>query len=229
MLIMLLHEFGHGIHDLVSKTKYARFHGPSGTPVDFGEAPSQMLENWCWDLSLLEKMSRHYSYLSPEYYEVWKKSSEDKPQPPEVLPDAMINSMIGNRYMGATIHLLEQMVFAYFDLAVYHAKSHEDLINTNISAVYGRILREVYPLERPLNKEDDWGCGQGAFGNIVTVDYDAGYYAYTWYVLSPTNYFRITCLRYDPGRKCTPMIYIIRFSKTIPLIPRKGSVIVRRF
>jgi metallopeptidase MepB len=56
-LTMLLHEFGHGVHHLVSRTRYARFHGPAGTPVDLGEAPSQMLENWCWDAGLLKRMS----------------------------------------------------------------------------------------------------------------------------------------------------------------------------
>lgn len=46
-LVLLCHELGHGIHDLVAKTTYARFHGAS-TAADFNEAPSQLLENWCW-------------------------------------------------------------------------------------------------------------------------------------------------------------------------------------
>lgn len=195
MLVSLLHEFGHGVHDLVSKTKYARFHGPCGTPVDFGEAPSQLLENWCWDSSMLQEMSRHYSYLSLEYYNAWKNGVKDKSQPPEVLPDAIIRSIISNRYIGASIHLLSQMSLAYFDLFIHHPKSHEDLVNTDISALYFRIDREVYPLERPLKEGDDWGCGEGGFGHIVDSDYDAGYYAYTWYVLYPILTVGITWLK----------------------------------
>lgn len=52
-VVTLFHELGHGIHDMVSKTLYARFHGSGGTVVDFGEATNQMLENWCWDPSQL--------------------------------------------------------------------------------------------------------------------------------------------------------------------------------
>merc|ERR1711939_383107 len=54
----LFHELGHGIHDLVSRTTYSRFHG-TNTVRDFVEAPSQMLENWCWTPSQLKALSRH--------------------------------------------------------------------------------------------------------------------------------------------------------------------------
>jgi len=60
---MLFHELGHGIHDLVSKTKYGRFHGSAGTVIDFGEAPRQVLEKWFLMPSELKRLSRHYSSL----------------------------------------------------------------------------------------------------------------------------------------------------------------------
>ena len=71
----LFHELGHGIHDLVSRTTYSRFHG-TNTVRDFVEAPSQMLENWCWTPSQLKALSRHYSTLSSEYLEAWKGAAE---------------------------------------------------------------------------------------------------------------------------------------------------------
>ncbi|KAL2255724.1 hypothetical protein VTK26DRAFT_2808 [Humicola hyalothermophila] len=67
LVVLRFHELRHAIYDLASKTTYARFHGPAGTVIDFGEAPSQVLENWCFIPEQLKALSRHYSYLSPEY------------------------------------------------------------------------------------------------------------------------------------------------------------------
>ena len=75
-VVTLFHELGHGIHDLVSKTIYSRFHGTS-TVRDFVEAPSQMLENWCWTPSQLKALSHHYSSLSPEYEAAWREQTKD--------------------------------------------------------------------------------------------------------------------------------------------------------
>jgi Zn-dependent oligopeptidase len=58
-VVLFFHEMGHVFHDLLSKTKYGRFHGVNVTR-DFEEAPSQMLENWCFEPEVLKKMSSHY-------------------------------------------------------------------------------------------------------------------------------------------------------------------------
>lgn len=95
-----------GIHDLVSTTNYDRFHGSSGAPVDFGEAPSQMLENWSWDVSLLQRLSKPFSSISTEYFELWKKLSNGEQQPPETLPHAVIDGLIRERRIGAGLRAL---------------------------------------------------------------------------------------------------------------------------
>jgi metallopeptidase MepB len=82
----LFHELGHGIHDLVAKTQYARFHSTM-TVIDFGEAPSQMLENWCWTPKTLKSLSKHYSTLSPEYFKAWEEESKGEPHPSAQIPD----------------------------------------------------------------------------------------------------------------------------------------------
>ena len=74
--VMVFHELGHGIHDLVCKTRFACCHGPEAAPVDFGEAPSQMLENWCWRPEILKKLGRHWSYRDFKSFEAWEATQE---------------------------------------------------------------------------------------------------------------------------------------------------------
>ncbi|KAI1268084.1 peptidase family M3-domain-containing protein [Xylariaceae sp. FL1019] len=90
-VIVLFHELGHAIHDLVSTTTYACLHGPHATPEDFGEAPSQMLEYWRWTQSVLRRPGRHYSYLSAEYLKTWNETHDaGTPRLAEILPYDMI-------------------------------------------------------------------------------------------------------------------------------------------
>lgn len=63
-VVTFFHEMGHVFHGLLSKTKFARFHGTS-VARDFVEAPSQMLENWCFEPKVLERMSSHYETKKP--------------------------------------------------------------------------------------------------------------------------------------------------------------------
>jgi len=72
--IALFYELKHSIHNLVSKTLYRDIHGTM-TVIGFGEAPSQMLENSCWTPETLKSLSRHCSYLSPEYLKSWEEQS----------------------------------------------------------------------------------------------------------------------------------------------------------
>ena len=76
-VVTFFHEMGHVFHGLLSRTKFARFHG-TNVARDFVEAPSQMLENWCWEPSVLSVMSSHYEKKEP-------------------LPSALIEKII-NRY-----------------------------------------------------------------------------------------------------------------------------------
>lgn len=88
-------ELGHGIHDLVAHTKYSRFHGHR-LPVDIGEMPSTLLENWCWDKDILKELSCHYSHL-PKYSEAWSAQNPGKDRPAKVIPDELLDSLIRNR------------------------------------------------------------------------------------------------------------------------------------
>lgn len=178
-VVTLFHELGHGIHDLVAKTIYSRFHG-TNTVQDFVEAPSQMLENWCWTPSQLKSLSRHYSTLSDDYRKAWEESSPDSPRPaPEHIPDEMIDSLIRTKHVNGALFNLRQLHFGTFDMTMHEPSSHEEIVNANPSAVYNRLRKEISQIDGPetLGQGDEWGHGQATFGHLMG-GYDAGYYGY---------------------------------------------------
>lgn len=175
----LFHELGHGIHDLVSRTIYSRFHG-TATVRDFVEAPSQMLENWCWTPSQLKSLSQHWSYLSPEYAEAWKASSDGAAaRPDEKMPDALIDSIINTRHVNDALFNLRQLHFGIFDMAVHEPESHAAIEALHASELYNSLRHEICKLDGPETNGEGftWGHGEATFGHLIG-GYDAGYYGY---------------------------------------------------
>ena len=178
----LFHELGHGIHDLVARTKYSRFHGTS-TVRDFVEAPSQMLENWCWTPSQLRALSKHYSTLSPEYEEAYKESNAtNAKKPQETIPDDLIDSLIKTKNLNGALFNLRQLHFGIFDMTIHEPESHKAIEEMKISETYNSLRKEISKIEGPevLGKGEDWGNGQATFGHLMG-GYDAGYYGYLRY------------------------------------------------
>lgn len=101
-VVTFFHEMGHVFHGLLSRTKFARFHGTS-VARDFVEAPSQMLENWCWEPKVLEKMSSHYERKEP-------------------LGKELIEKIVKSRYVNVGLFYLRQLFFAKFDYKVHTDK-----------------------------------------------------------------------------------------------------------
>ncbi|SMR52945.1 unnamed protein product [Zymoseptoria tritici ST99CH_1E4] len=178
-VVTLFHELGHGIHDLVSRTTYSRFHG-TNTVRDFVEAPSQMLENWCWTPSQIKSLSKHWSYLTPEYTEAWKASAEkDTKQPSESMPDSLIKSIVSTRHINDALFNLRQLHFGMFDMTVHEPKSHSDVENLDASTTYNKLRHDISKIDGPeaLGEPYSWGSGQATFGHLMG-GYDAGYYGY---------------------------------------------------
>lgn len=177
-VVTLFHELGHGIHDLVSKTTYSRFHG-TNVVRDFVEAPSQMLENWCWTPSQLRSLSRHWSYLTPQYEKIYKENSTDKAQPPETIPDDLINNIIKTKHVNDALANLRQLHFGTFDMRMHEPATHQDIEDLPISETYNKMRKDISGLEGPevLGQGYDWGNGQATFGHLMG-GYDAGYYGY---------------------------------------------------
>ena len=177
-VVTLFHELGHGIHDLVSKTTYSRFHG-TNTVRDFVEAPSQMLENWCWTPSQLRSLSKHWSYLSPQYEKIFKENTTEETQPPETIPDDLINNIIKTKHVNDALANLRQLHFGTFDMLVHEPASHHEIEVLPISETYNKMRKEISGLDGPeaLGEGYDWGNGQATFGHLIG-GYDAGYYGY---------------------------------------------------
>ncbi|CRG86921.1 metallopeptidase MepB [Talaromyces islandicus] len=172
----LFHELGHGIHDLVAKTVYSRFHG-TNTVRDFVEAPSQMLENWCWTPSQLKSLSRHYSTLSDEYAQAFKESGSEAA--PERIPDEYIDSLIRTKHVNDALFNLRQLHFGIFDMTMHEPASHAAIEALDPTTTYNSLRHEISKIEGPeaLGQGYDWGHGQATFGHLMG-GYDAGYYGY---------------------------------------------------
>ncbi|KAI9017893.1 hypothetical protein CLU79DRAFT_762149 [Phycomyces nitens] len=149
-VVTLFHELGHVMHHLCSRTKYARFHGTS-VEGDFVEAPSQMLENWCYDSKSLKYLSSHFETGAP-------------------ISDEMIDLIIKAKNVNAAIANLRQLFFGIFDMEL-HTSDDENL---DTSKLYNDLREKVSLIAAP-----EGSCGQAAFGHLMG-GYDAGYYGYMW-------------------------------------------------
>jgi metallopeptidase MepB len=128
-VVTLFHELGHGIHDLVGRTIYSRFHGTS-VVRDFVEAPSQMLENWCWTPSQLKSLSNHY-------------------ETGEKITDDLIEKQIKTKHVNDALFNLRQLHFGTFDMAVHTPKTHEEAKAMKISELYNQLRTEISGLKGP--------------------------------------------------------------------------------
>jgi metallopeptidase MepB len=128
-VVTLFHELGHGIHDLAGRCRYSRFHGTS-TVRDFVEAPSQMLENWCWTPSVLRSLSNH-----------WESG--------EKIPDELIQKLISTKHVNDALFNLRQLHFGLFDMAVHSPKSHEDVKALDASVLYNDLRVEIAGIKGP--------------------------------------------------------------------------------
>lgn len=115
----LFHEFGHILHQVMTRAAFVRFSG-SSVERDFVEAPSQMLEHWVWDADVLRGFARHHATGEP-------------------LPDDLLGRMIAAKNVGSGLHYLRQLYFARLDLA-YHAPGRDkdsDAIAEELHAITG--------------------------------------------------------------------------------------------
>jgi thimet oligopeptidase len=147
----LFHEFGHAMHSIMTRAKYARFSGTS-VPRDFVEAPSQMLENWVWDKKVLDSFAADYRDSSKKIpAEILAKLKEAK------------LAVEGTRYR-------RQLSFGLTDLAL-----HTQINNSNPKQALPLANKTLSDVFFPMAPDTAFVA---YFGHLM--HYDAGYYGYAW-------------------------------------------------
>ncbi|TFZ48494.1 oligopeptidase A [Serratia proteamaculans] len=161
----LFHEFGHGLHHMLTQIDTAGVSGISGVPWDAVELPSQFMENWCWEPEALAFISGHY-------------------QSGEPLPKEMLDKLLAAKNYQAALFILRQLEFGLFDFRMHAEYSPEK--GAQILPTLAEVKKMVAVVPSP-----SWGRFPHAFSHIFAGGYAAGYYSYLWAeVLSADAYSR---------------------------------------
>jgi oligopeptidase A len=160
-LITLFHEFGHGLHHMLTQVDELAVAGIAGVEWDAVELPSQFMENFCWEWVVLSRLSAHVDDGSP-------------------LPRALFDKMIAARHFHSALEMLRQVEYALFDMRIHH----EDDACGAIQRVLNEVRAEVAVIEHSAEQRL-----QHSFSHIFAGGYSAGYYSYKWaQVLSADAY-----------------------------------------
>jgi len=151
-VITLFHEFGHGIHHMLTQVDVAGVSGINGVAWDAVELPSQFLENWCWQPDALAFISGHFETSDP-------------------LPQDLLDKMLAARNFQSAMQMVRQLEFSLFDFKL-HMQAKPTL---SVQALLDEVRSEVSVTTPPsFNKF------QNSFGHIFAGGYAAGYYSYKW-------------------------------------------------
>ncbi len=150
----LFHEFGHGLHHMLTRVDYSAVSGINGVAWDAVELPSQFMENWCWEKESLALIARHY-------------------QTGEVLPDEIFAKMNAAKNFQSGLQMLRQIEFALFDfnLHIHYQRNGQP----QVQQMLDETRRQVAVLIPP-----EFNRFQHAFSHIFAGGYAAGYYSYKW-------------------------------------------------
>jgi oligopeptidase A len=150
----LFHEFGHGLHHMLTTIDVAGVSGISGVPWDVVELPSQFLENWCWQEESLAMMSGHF-------------------ETGEALPKVMLDKMLEAKHFQNGMMLMRQIEFALFDFLLHRDFTEKE--NCDVLALMEYVRNKVAVLKPP-----GYTRFSHAFSHIFSGGYAAGYYSYKW-------------------------------------------------
>ncbi|QWL59698.1 oligopeptidase A [Aeromonas jandaei] len=153
-VVTLFHEFGHGIHHMLTRIDVAGVAGINGVAWDAVELPSQFLENWCWESEALAFISGHYETGEP-------------------LPADLLEKMLTARNFQAAMQMLRQLEFALFDFRLH--QEFDPAKPDQIPALLGEVRSQVAVMTPPA-----FNRFQHSFSHIFAGGYAAGYYSYKW-------------------------------------------------
>lgn len=161
----LFHEFGHGLHHMLTQIDVAAVSGINGVAWDAVELPSQFMENWCWEPEAIPLISGHY-------------------QTGEPLPQSLLDKMLAAKNFQSGLQMIRQLEFSLFDFRL-HAE-----YNPATPKSAQEVLNEVRELIAVI-KPPAFNRFENSFSHIFAGGYAAGYYSYKWAeVLSADAYSR---------------------------------------
>jgi oligopeptidase A len=159
----LFHEFGHGLHHILTEVDFPGVAGISGVEWDAVELPSQFMENFAWQRDALALFARHW-------------------QSGELLPDELFARMLAARHFHAGLFLVRQLEFALFDFRVH--LEFDPSRGARTMALLQEVRREVAVIHPPA-----WQRMPHSFTHIFAGGYAAGYYSYLWAELLSADAF----------------------------------------
>ncbi|WP_312302155.1 M3 family metallopeptidase [Diaphorobacter nitroreducens] len=151
-VITLFHEFGHGLHHMLTQVNERDVSGISGVEWDAVELPSQFMENFCWEWEVLRHMTSHVDTGEP-------------------LPRPLYDKMIAAKNFQAGMATLRQIEFALFDMLLHTEHDPQG----DVLALLDRVRDEVAVLKPPA-----FSRSAHTFSHIFAGGYAAGYYSYKW-------------------------------------------------
>ncbi|MCM8543573.1 MAG: oligopeptidase A [Lentisphaeraceae bacterium] len=150
----LFHEFGHGLHHMLTQVNELSASGISGVAWDAVELPSQFMENWCWEREGLDLIAEHF-------------------ESGEKIPEEMIEKLLAAKNFGAGMAMLRQLELGLFDFEI-HTNYGSDKFK-GIQETLDSVRERVSVLKAP-----DFNSFQHGFAHIFAGGYAAGYYSYKW-------------------------------------------------
>lgn len=153
-VVTLFHEFGHGIHHMLTQVDTGAVSGINGVPWDAVELPSQFLENWCWEEEALAFISGHYETGEP-------------------LPKAMLDKMLAAKNFQSAMGILRQLEFGLFDFTL-HTEYDPD-VGAQVLETLAKVKQKVAVVPAV-----EWARFSHSFAHIFAGGYSAGYYSYLW-------------------------------------------------
>ena len=152
-VVTLFHEFGHGIHHMLTRIEVAGVAGIHGVPWDAVELPSQFMENWCWEPEALAFLSGHHVTGEP-------------------LPQAELDRLLAAKNFQSAMQMLRQLEFSLFDFRLHH--EFDPAQGARVQAVLDDV-RQLSVFPAPA-----FNRFQHSFSHIFAGGYAAGYYSYKW-------------------------------------------------
>jgi oligopeptidase A len=150
----LFHEFGHGLHHMMTQMDVAAVSGINGVEWDAVELPSQIMENWAWEPEVLKTLSAHVDTGA-------------------ALPDALIEKMMAAKNFQSGMFLVRQVEFALFDMQLHAHYGTPGF--KGIQATLDEVRSKVSVIKPP-----SFNRFQNSFSHIFAGGYSAGYYSYLW-------------------------------------------------